>query len=150
MPKTNIRKIIYAVRHKYMTLNSVVVLVAFVIAASWMWGALEMMQRNYSLQREVDAKQRQLLVTQLQRDSLDLQKRYYQTREYQELAVRASLGLVMPGEKTLLHPNSKQEVATDKTAQTVVTTPVATSSNIEQWLNFLFGGNSRSIEKSTK
>lgn len=120
---------------------------AFLIAASWVWGSLGMMQRNYSLQKEVDLKKRQLELTELQRDKLDLQKRYYQTAEYQELAVRESLGLVRPGEKVLILPeNSQAAKDADKTNDT---TPVvvAQSSNLEQWINFLFGGYSKSINQ---
>lgn len=145
MAKINIRKFIYAARHKYLTLNNVVILVAFVIAASWVWGSLGMMQRNYNLQKEVDLKKRQLELVELQRDNLEFQKKYYQTAEYQELAVRESLGLVRPGEKVLILPeNSAAAKSADKGDDEVVVT-LSQSSNIEQWINFLFGGYSRSI-----
>lgn len=127
-------------------------MVAFLIAAGWAWGSLQAMQRNYNLQKEVDYKQRQLELTQLQRDSLSLQKNYYQSDEYKELALRDSLGLVMPGEKLLILPPNSDAVkkadaaATDNTANaTQPTTNQATTSNIVQWVNFLFGGYSKSI-----
>ena len=147
MKKINTQKLIYTLRHKYLTLNNVVIAVAFLIAASWIWGSLGMMQRNYSLQKEVDFKKRQLSLVELQRDNLDLQKRYYKTAEYQELAVRESLGLVRPGEKVLILPeNSQAAKDADSVKNTVVATTVQ-SSNIEQWVNFLFGGYSRSIDE---
>ncbi|MFZ3009525.1 MAG: hypothetical protein WA030_00705 [Candidatus Microsaccharimonas sp.] len=145
MRKINIRKLIYAARHKYLTLNNVVILVAFLIAASWVWGSLGMMQRNYALQKEVDYKKRQLELTQLQRDNLELQKKYYQTAEYQELAVRESLGLVRPGEKVLILPENSQAVKDADKPKTVAVTTAAQTSNLEQWVNFLFGGYSKSI-----
>lgn len=152
MSHINIRKFIYTFRHKYVTFNNMVFVVAFLIAAGWAWGSLQAMQRNYSLQKEVDYKQRQLELTQLQHDSLALQKNYYQSDEYKELALRDSLGLVMPGEKLLiLPPNSDAAKKTDADATNTNTTvqPVtnqATTSNIVQWVNFLFGGYSKSIE----
>ena len=104
------------------------------------------MERNYTLQKEVDTKKRELQLAQLATSSLELEKRYYQTREYQELAVREDLGLVLPGERVLVLPANSQAVrAADAavTAQTSTTTlPV---SNFRQWANFLFGGNSKSI-----
>jgi len=147
MPKINIRKYIYAFRHKYLTFNNVVILVAFLIAAGWVWGSLQVMQRNFALQKEVDYKRRQLELTQLQRDSLELQKRFYQTDEYKELAARETLGLVMPGEHLIVLPaNSQAAIDSDKSsATTVAVVPVKVTSNLEQWLNFLFGGNSKSI-----
>lgn len=145
MRKINIQKLIYHIRHKYVTLNNMVILVAFVIAAGWVWGSLGMMQRNYNLQKDVDFKKRQLQLTQLQRDNMALQKNFYQTAEYQELAIRTSLGLVLPGEKALVLPaNSPAAIASDapKTAQVAKTIQ---PSNLEQWVNFLFGGYSKSI-----
>lgn len=143
MPNINTKKIIYFVRTRLLTLNSVVVIVALVIAVGWVWGSLGMMQRNYSLQKEVDYKKRQLELVQLQTENLNLQKRYYQTEEYQELAIREALGLVRPGEKVLvLPPNTKQAEGDQNSAGQ---TAIVRSSNLEQWMNFLFGGYSRSI-----
>jgi cell division protein FtsB len=145
MPDINIRKIIYTIRHKYLTFNNVVIATAFLIAAGWVWGSLEVMQKNYALQKEVDIKQRQLQLTKLQRDSLELQKKYYQTDEYKELAVRESLGLVRPGESLLILPeNSPKAIANDAPARQVFVAQKAVP-NLQQWLNFLFGGNSKSI-----
>lgn len=151
MPNINIRKLIYTFRHKYLTFNNVVIGVAFLIAASWVWGSLQVMQRNFTLQKEVDQKARMLQLTELQRDSLELQKRYYQTDEYKELAARETLGLVMPGEKlVILPPNSKEVIKEDAAASSALpAVPQDTTGNIEQWLNFLFGGYSKSINGDT-
>ncbi len=147
MPQINIRKLFYAFRHKFLTFNNIVIMVALLIALSWVWGSLQVMQRNFALQKEVDTKRRELQITELERDRLELQKRYYQTDEYKELAVRQSLGLVMPGENVIiLPPNSAAVTTADEQAGTsTAVTSQQTSSNLEQWLNFLFGGYSRSI-----
>lgn len=145
MPNINIQKLLYRVRHQYLTINNVVIVVAFFIAASWIWGSLGMMQRNYTLQKELDYKKQQLELTQLQRDSLEFQKKYYQTTEYQELAVRESLGLVRPGEKALILPANT--VTDAGQAKTVAAAVRPEASNLEQWVNFLFGGYSRSISE---
>jgi len=146
MQKINIQKLVYHIRHKYLTLNNMVIAIAFLIAASWIWGSLGMMQRNYSLQKDVDYKKRLLELTQLQRDNLSLQKNYYQTAEYQEIAVRDSLGLVRPGEKALVLPNNSQAAIDADTAKATQSTQTKTS-NLEQWVNFLFGGYSKSISE---
>ena len=148
MHKINSQKIIYHIRHRYLTLNNVVILAAFLIAAGWIWGSLGVMQRNYTLQKDIDLKKQQLQLVQLQRDNLALQKNYYETAEYQELAVRDSLGLVTTGEKVLvLPPNSQAVKDADAPVKTVATTNKQTASNLEQWVNFLFGGYSKSINK---
>ena len=146
--KTNIRKMIYQARHKYVTFNNLVIAVAFLIAAGWVWGSLQETQRNFDLQREIDFKSRQLELAKLQTESLELEKHYYTTAEYQELAARESLGLVMPGEKLLILPENSQAA---KDADRTVTKPTVQAAqpeevgNLEQWMNFLFGGYSKSI-----
>jgi cell division protein FtsB len=141
MPNINIQKLLYRVRHQYLTVNNVIIAVAFFIAASWVWGSLGMMQRNYSLQKELDSKKQQLQLTELQKQTLEFQKKYYQTAEYQELAVRERLGTVRPGEKVLILPPN---TVTDE-KKTVAAAVRPQASNLEQWVNFLFGGYSRSI-----
>lgn len=150
MQKINIRKFIYHVRHKYLTFNNLVILTAFLIAAGWIWGSLQVMQRNYGLQKEVDQKRRELQLAELQKSSLELQQRYYQTNEYKELAARESLGLVMPGEKVLILPENSEAAkkSDEKRVTNVPSAPQATESNLEQWLNFLFGGYSKSINST--
>ena len=146
MQKINIRKFVYHVRHKYVTFNNLVILTAFLIALGWVWGSLGVMQRNYSLQKEVDQKRRQLQLAELQKDSLELQKRFYQTNEYKELAARESLGLVMPGEKLLILPKNSEAAKKADAPVVAASAPVQESaSNLEQWLNFLFGGYSKSL-----
>ena len=146
MKKINIRRIYYRFRHEYLTLNNVVILVAFIIAANWVWGSLEMMQRNFSLQKELDDKSRQLIVAQLDTENAKLEQRYYKTDEYKELAVRQRLGLVTPGERVLiLPPNSEAVKNADKVAEVKPSITVIKTSNFNQWMNFLFGGNNKRI-----
>jgi len=149
MKKINIRRIIYQIRHKYLTLNNAVIAVALIIAAGWVAGSLDVMQRNYKLQKELDDKSRQLIVAQLDTDSARLEQRYYKTDEYKELAVRQRLGLVTPGESVLILPaNSEAVKNADKAKSAAVSVPEPTPvSNFSQWMNFLFGGNSKSISK---
>ncbi len=140
----NLRPLVYHIRHNYFTLNNVVIVVAFIIATGWVIGSLNAMQRNYTLQKTVDYEQQQLQLVQLQTTNLQLQQRYYQTAEYEELAARQSLDLALPGEHLLiLPPNSPQAIAQDAGVASTVTTPK--TSNLEQWVNFLFGGYSKAI-----
>jgi hypothetical protein len=146
MKKINIRRILYKIRHKYFTLNNAVILLAFAISAGWVWGALGVMQRNYGLQKELDDKSRQLLVAQLDTDTAKLEQRYYKTTEYKELAVRQLLGLGKSGESVLILPanSEKAKNADDAYVKTEVVAQLP-KSNFEQWINFLFGSNSKKI-----
>jgi len=148
MKKINIRRLYYKISHKYFTLNNVVVVIAFVIAAGWVWGSLGVMQRNYALQKELESKTRQLTVAQLDTESAKLEQRYYNTDEYKELAVRERLGLVSPGESVLiLPPNSEAAKNIGKTDPTAVAVQITPVSNFTQWINFLFGSNNKALSK---
>lgn len=142
MKKINIRKTYYLIRHRYLTLNNVVIAVALVIGAGWAWGSVEMMQRNFGLQKEVDDKKRQMVLAELQTETLAYEQRYYKSSEYQELAIRDRMGLAMPGEKALVLPpnssaakNADQLLANDTADKEAAKPP----SNFELWMNFLFG-----------
>jgi len=144
MKKINIRRIYYHIRHNYFTLNNFVIAVAFVIAAGWVWGSLGVMQRNYDLQKDLDYKKRQLQLAELQTTSLELQGRYFRTSEYQELALRQDVGLALPGEAVLvLPPNSQSAKNADAVTKAQISTEPQQSSNFSQWMNFMFGANSR-------
>ena len=126
-----------------MTLNNGVILIAAMITCGWIWGSLGVMQRNYALQKELDDKKRELIVSQLAVDNAKLEQRYYNTVEYKELAVRERLGLGLSGERVLILPaNSDEVIKSDDNTQTS-TVKVTQQSNFEQWMNFLFGGNSK-------
>lgn len=148
MKKINIRRLYYRISHEYFTLNNVVIAIGMIIAAGFVWGSLGVMQRNYTLQKELDDKKRQLIVAQLDTANAQLEQRYYKTNEYQELAVRERLGLATPGESVLILPENSQAVLdADAAASNTSSVKIATISNFGQWMNFLFGGNSKSISE---
>lgn len=148
MKKINIRRIYYHIRHRYLTMNNVVIAVAFLIGASWAWGSIGMMQRNYDLQKEVDSKARNLKLAELQTQNLTYEQRYYQSSEYQELEVRKRLGLANPGEHMLiLPPNTQQAKDADAVATNKTVKILEPTSDFQQWMNFLFGGNRQNLQK---
>lgn len=146
MKKINIRRLYYLFRHKYLTLNNAVILIALFIASGWIWGSLDVMQRNYALQKNLIDKQRQLIVAELNYENASLEKRYYQTDEYKELAVRQRLGLGLPGENLLILPPNSEDIKNLEDNLIDTNSPeINETSNFEQWMNFLFGANNRRI-----
>lgn len=134
----------------YGTMNNVVVAAALLVATSWVWGSISVMQTNFTAQKMVDSQKRQLLLTQLQVDTLKFQQNYYNSDEYKDLAARQDLGLVSPGEKVLiLPPNSVTTQQEDKadTAREAAVTPVGEStSNVSQWLDFFSGRDAQGLQ----
>lgn len=123
-------------------MNNIVMVVALVVGAGWAWASIGAMQRNYALQKEVDAKVRDQKLLELETQNLAFEQKYYKSAEYQELAVRERMGLARPGERTLLLPPNTQAA---KEADAKLTKRSAASeppeANMQQWVNFLFGGN---------
>ncbi len=146
MNSAQLRRLLYRLKNQYATTNNAVVFVAFFIAISWAWGSVSVMQRNYKLQREIDSKERQATLMTLENERLKYEKKYYESDEYKEMAVRQRLGLVMPGENVVILPaNSdaaKQWDASQQTKQ-AANKPLEKPSNFETWMTFLLGGNRR-------
>ncbi len=125
-------------------MNNVVIIVALVIAASWAWGSVTAMQRNFALQKTNDEQRQLAELTQLQVDTLKYQQNYYKSDEYKDLSARMYLGLAAPGEKVLILPANSAAAKDDTSAATTAERAGsgASVSNLEQWLNFLTGQNS--------
>ena len=148
MKNINFKKYYYRLKQRYFNLNNVVIIVALIIGASWAWGSVSMMQRNYALQSEIDAKSRQAKLAELETAQLKYEQNYYQSREYQELAAREYFGLSNPGEKVLiLPPNSQSARDAGERFSSTSSAPVEPVSNFQQWINFLFGGNRAKLQE---
>ena len=146
MKNINTKKLLYHLRYRYLSVNNVALAVALVMGANWAWGSIGMMQRNYSLQKSLELKQRQATLTELQVATLGYEQKYYQSSEYKELAAREYLGLAAPGEKVLILPPNSAEAKTPEPTDRQPDT-ARPPGNFQQWMNFLFGGNRRSLQK---
>jgi cell division protein FtsB len=120
------------------TLNNGVLVVALLIASTWVWSTVEAIQHNFTLQQQVDALSQQIAVDELQNKTLQLQKTYYNSNQYLELSARERLGVATPGEKmVILPPNTVQPLPA--ASPTESDTPITSRSNFAQWMYFLFG-----------
>lgn len=129
-----------------MTLNNVVLAIAFIIGANWAWGSIEMMQRNYTLQRTLDIKRREQTLAELENAMLAFEQKYYESNEYKELAARQHLGLGSEGEKILILPPNVESSHQDADVPRAVIVEES-SNNFKQWMDFLSGKNRRNLQK---
>ena len=144
MQNTNIKRLVYKLKTHYLSMNNIVLILALLIAAGWAWGSLNMMSRNYQLQRNLGDKKRQLALMEIEVDNKRLEQKYYKTNEFLEISARENLGLAKAGEKILiLDPPSKeiQLKANNEKRKENARTDFKKDSNMDQWVNFLFGGN---------
>lgn len=141
MKHINIRKITYFIKNKLLQRDVGVLFLGTLVGLYFVWNAVIMIDRNYNLQKQLDAKVRELEIARLETASLELEKRYLTTAEYQELVARESLGLALPGEKLLVLPaNSEQAISSDRSSQVEITDSDE-ESNLQKWINFLSGKN---------
>lgn len=122
------------------TLNNGVLVVAILIASTWVWSTVEAIQHNFKLQQQVDALSQQIAVDELQNKTLQLQKSYYNSDQYLELSARERLGLANPGEKVLILPtNTVKSTSASATQTSSSGETIGDRSNFAQWMYFLFG-----------
>jgi len=118
---------------KHLTLNNVVLLVALVLALSWSWSTINVLAKNYDLERQVEQARLDADIMKLQNENLRLEQAYYKTPEFLELSARKLLNKAKPGEHLVILPR------VDKKTTTVTAAAVVEKSNFEQWVDFLFG-----------
>jgi cell division protein FtsB len=121
----------------HLNLNNGVLVVALLVAFSWVWSTIDAIQRNFKLQQQVDDLHQEIAVQDLKNKSAEFQNKYYASSEYQELSARERLNKASPGEKVLILPPNT--VHSDDKVQVQAETPIAERSNFAQWMYFLFG-----------
>jgi cell division protein FtsB len=119
---------------KHLTLNNIVLIIALVLALSWAWSTINVLSKNYDLERQVEQARLDMEIMKLQNENLVLEQTYYKTNEYLELSARKLLNKAQPGEHLVILPQTENDTPTTPTA-----TPVVEKSNFEQWVDFLFG-----------
>lgn len=123
---------------KLLEINNVVFIIAISIAASLMWNTVSAIEKNFRLQNRVDALSEEVILLELENENLELNKEYYKSDDYLELAARETLGLVAAGEKVLVLPDySELEESTEASIDNQ-TESQDEPSNFDQWLFFLF------------
>lgn len=139
--KQKIRPVLYKLKHQLLTPRNLVVIISGLVALSWVLSAIMAMQQNYNLQKELDKRRQKLAIIKLETEALNFENEYYKAAEYQELAVRQSLGLAGTDEKILMLPPYSQWVKDKQQEQSQIKSEIEPKiSNFNQWINFLFGG----------
>jgi cell division protein FtsB len=132
--KMNTSHLIATVR-RYLTLNNSVLLVAMVIVVASIWNTMLTLQKNFLLQQQVNTLEQEIMISQLEVDTLRLQQQYLQSPEYQELTAREKLGKAAPGESVVNLPPLPPEPEVEE--ETFVPTDQLT--NFQKWMRFFFG-----------
>ena len=138
--KTQIRRLKFKFNQQVLTGNNIFIAAVVFFAIIWVWGNISVMEKNYSLQKKLELKKREQLISEIEYETLKYEQKYLKSAEYQELAARSKLGLADKGEKVLILDKYPEEAKKEN--------KVEKQSNFKQWVNFLFGGNA--YKSSTK
>ena len=119
----------------------------FVIAALLIIGyagfsTLNIISRNYKLQKQVDKLNSEIELLKLQNQELEYRIAYYRTDAFIEKEARDKLSLQAPGEHVVIFPNKIPTTAEPQlnAQQQAATEPFIQRSqtNLQHWLYFLF------------
>ncbi len=122
---------------KQMTANNVILIIGAIVALGWAWSTINVMTKNYNLERQVQEAELDNQIMELQNENFKLEQAYYQTNEYLELQARKLLNKAVVGEHMVILPQATSDT-TGKNSKI----KTIEKSNFEQWVDFLFGRSS--------
>ena len=135
--KTRFRRFFYSMKHDWFNFDDIILIVAVILCIGWTYGAIMSMSRNWELSKNLEDKNYELAVLELEVESLELENQYYNSDEYKELSARAKLNKKNPGENVVYLPNNS-EFAKNK-HRTYIKETRPERSNFAEWIIFLFG-----------
>jgi hypothetical protein len=133
---TKIRRAMYVARRDFLTFNNLSLLFAFVACLGLTAASVGAMTRNWGLARELEGKQSALARAKVEAETLELERTYYRSEEYQEIAAKKYLGRAMPDEKLLILPENSEYA---KIKYDDIGAVAKEKTNFEMWMEFVFG-----------
>ena len=136
--KNGIRRIRYRIKHDFLTVENVVLLLAIVLCLVWTYQSIAAMSRNWELSEKLTAERKELELLTVETEAAELENDYYRSNEYQELMARKLMDKQLLGEKMVVMPENSEEARNrhQKVEQTVE--EKEDYSNFEKWMKFLF------------
>lgn len=136
--KTKLRRLNYKMRHDFLTVENVVLVLAIFLCLMWTYQSIAAMSRNWELAERLATERKSLELLSVEVEAAEFENEYYKTNEYQELLARKYLDKKMPGENMVIMPENSD--ATKNKYQVVIEDdkPEKEYSNFEKWMLYLF------------
>ena len=135
------RRLKYKLKHDFLSVETVVLVVAVVLCLVWTFQSIEAMNRNWELNGKLNAEKQKLALATVEVETAELENEYYASDEYQELMARKLAGKQLPGEH-MVYLEENSEAAKNKHEEPEVAAQpvkeVKEYSNLEKWLQYLF------------
>ena len=135
--KTQLRRFRYYTKKDFLTVHNIATAVAIILGLVFSYNTITATTRNWQLEQKLKERTLESAKLQLEVDTLELQKQYYNTDEYREVMARKKQNKMLPGETMVILPENSEK-AQKKYSDFDSTDPVKRS-NFEEWLDFLFG-----------
>lgn len=133
---------VYKIKNFRFTRRHLVIVVFLLLFVYGAYSTVNVISRNYGLQRQVDSLTQEVELLKLQNQELEYRNAYFQTDAFVEREARDKLSLQAPGEQVVIFTNkipSRARIDEELAAKTKPKSLVEESaSNFEQWLYFLF------------
>ena len=135
--KTKIRRLNYKMKHDFLTVENIVLLLAIILCFVCTYQSIVSMSRNWELSERLTAEKRELELLSMEVEAAELENQYLASNEYQELIARRNLDKKLEGENMVVMPENS-EAAKTKRQQVKTVENVKTYSNFEKWMMYLF------------
>ncbi|MDL2327670.1 hypothetical protein LJC64_03325 [Ruminococcaceae bacterium OttesenSCG-928-A11] len=120
---------------KKITLNHVITAVIIGVVCLLVFMIVRTLEQNYQSESYIKESNLENEIQEIENENLALQQEYYKSDEFLELSARRA-NKALPGEHLVILPETDEK---EKVNVGVASTPVDERSNIEKWLEFLFG-----------
>lgn len=119
----------------FLVIGIILVCYAFFVLGKMVW-------QNYQVNQQIRNLENEVLVIEKENQKLSDLIAFFQTETFKEKEAREKLGMVKPGEKVLVFPDSeKTETITNTNSSIKSSEDTQSIPNYKKWWNFFFKGN---------
>ena len=138
--KNKLRQLKYKIKHDYLAIENIVLVVAVIMCLTWTFQSIEAMTRNWTLTERLSTERKNLELLEIEVETAELENEYLKSDEYQELSARRLLDKKLPGENMVALPENSDAAKNKHQKTEVATAPNEPKdySNPEKWLRYLF------------
>ena len=136
--KTKLRRLNYKMRHDFLTVENVVLVLALLLCLMWTYQSIAAMSRNWELTERLATERKSLELLGVEVEAAELENEYYKTTEYQELLARKYLDKKMPGENMVIMPENTEKAKSKYEVEVTEEKKEKEYSNFEKWMLYLF------------
>ena len=136
--KAKYRRLIYKLKHDYLSVENVVLVLAVFLCLMWTYQSIMAMSRNWDLTERLTTEKKALELLNVEVEAAELENEYYKSDEYQELLARKYLDKQFSGEKMVVMPENSETARNKHKIATITERTEKNYSNIEKWIMYLF------------